>query len=183
MVLLESEKIPLGTKAPDFSLKATDGKTYTLDDFSEARALVVIFMCNHCPYVQAVWDRFVALQEEFADHGVRLVGINPNLNPDYPEETFEKMGEYFEKYQMNFPYLQDDTQEVAKKYQAQCTPDIYLYDQKKELFYHGRLDDSWKDEDAVKDRELADAIKGLLAGEEPPAAQRPAMGCSIKWRE
>ncbi len=183
MVLLESINIPLGSRAIDFSLKGTDEKIYSLEDFKGARALVIVFMCNHCPYVQAIWKRLVKLQARFEAEGVRFVGINPNLNPDYPEETFEKMKEYYARYNMNFPYLQDDLQVVAKKYEAQCTPDIYVYDGEFELKYHGRVDDNWKNEDEVLKEDLSEALKAILSGVDSERNQHPAMGCSIKWRE
>lgn len=180
MALLESLNLPLGEAAPDFRLEATDGQFYELGDFADSKLLVVIFMCNHCPYVQAIWDRLVALQANFALEDVRLVGINPNLNPNYPEETMEKMQEYYDRYNMNFPYLQDAMQEVAKAYQAQCTPDIYVFDAERKLAYHGRLDDNWKDESAVQSEDLKLALSAILKGEEV-LNQRPSMGCSIKW--
>lgn len=180
MSLLESTKIPMGASAIDFSLKGSDGVQYSLSDFDDKDFLVIVFMCNHCPYVQAIWERLVGLQEKYKDQSVQFVGINPNLNPDYPEESLEKMGEYYEKYGMNFPYLQDFDQSVAKSYDAQCTPDIYVYDKARKLVYHGRLDDNWKNEDEVKNRELDDAISCLLNGVDVNFEQKPSMGCSIK---
>lgn len=182
MVLLESLKIKLGEPALPFNLKGIDDKIHSLETYSDKKVLVVVFMCNHCPYVQAVWSRLNKLQLEFADKGVQFVGINPNLNPDYPDETFEKMKEYAQKFEMNFPYLQDDTQEVARAYKAQCTPDIYVYDEQRKLAYHGRIDDSWKDESKVTKRELAAALQNLVEGKNAPEMQNPSMGCSIKWR-
>lgn len=182
MTLLESLDIPMGEPAFDFSLPGTDDKTYTLGDFVGAKALVVVFMCNHCPYVQAVWGRLVELQEKYMD-GVKFVGINPNYNPDYPEESMEKMKEYHEKYGMNFPYLLDETQEMARAYKAQCTPDIFVYDEDRKLAYHGRIDDSWQEEDEVTKRELDEALGALSKGMRPEGKQFPTMGCSIKWRE
>lgn len=183
MVLLESIKVPLGSEAPNFSLKNIDGKEYGLQDFSDKKIFVIVFMCNHCPYVQAIWPRLVKLQERFKDEGVQFIGINPNLNPNYDEETFEKMHDYYVKYSMNFPYLQDDTQNVARAYEAQCTPDIFVYDEDLKLAYHGRVDDNWQDEKNVTHEELSEAIKALLRGEKLDSAQNPTMGCSIKWRE
>ncbi len=180
MVLLESLNLPLGSPALDFSLKGVDETNYSLGDFSESKVLVIVFMCNHCPYVQAVWPRLVALQERFKE--VQFVGINPNLNPAYPEETFEKMQEYYERYKMNFPYLQDETQQVALAYKAQCTPDIYVFDGARRLAYHGRIDDNWKDESAVTREELAEALEALLSGRPVSEHQNPTIGCSIKWR-
>jgi peroxiredoxin len=182
MVLLESLNFPMGSPAIDFSLMGADGKEYSLADFEPARVLVIVFMCNHCPYVQAIWDRLVALQDKYQDKGVQFVGINPNFHPDYPEDSIEKMKEYVEQYGMNFPYLQDKTQEVAKDYQAQCTPDIYVFDSDRHLAYHGRLDDNWQNEGQVSRHDLHDALAAILAGEEIQE-QFVSMGCSIKWQE
>lgn len=181
MALLESTKVPMGSIAIDFVLEGTDRHQYTLRDFEETKCLVVIFMCNHCPYVQAIWGRLVDLQEKYKDRSVQFIGINPNLNPDYPEESLEKMKDYYEKYKMNFPYLQDSDQSTARAYNAQCTPDIYVYDKDRKLFYHGRLDDNWKNEDEVESRDLDDAISALLEGKALDFDQKPSMGCSIKW--
>jgi peroxiredoxin len=182
MTLLESLNLPLGTGITDFDLEGSDGKRYSLRSFENAKVLVIVFMCNHCPYVQAVWKRLVDLQAKYADREVQFVGINPNKNPEYEEETLEKMAEYSAKYSMNFPYLMDETQEVAKAYKAQCTPDIYVYDGARKLAYHGRIDDSWKDGSKVTKKELDEAISALLSGKNPSEQQYPSMGCSIKWR-
>lgn len=181
MVLLESLNLPLGTRAVDFSIKGIDGRVYSLADFRDAKVLVIIFMCNHCPYVQAVWGRLVSLDERFRARGVQFVGINPNINPDYPEDSFEKMGEYAERYGMGFPYLADEKQEVSREYKAQCTPDIYVFDSDRRLAYHGRIDDSWKDEAKITKKELEESLESLLAGVKPSEDQEPSMGCSIKW--
>jgi peroxiredoxin len=182
MVLLESVKIEMGDSAKDFSLEGIDGKTHGLAEYADAKALVLIFMCNHCPYVQAIWHRLNALQGRFGDQGLQLVAINPNTaNEDYNEETLEKMKEYAQEYQMNFPYLEDRDQTVSKTYNAQCTPDIYLYDGEQKLAYHGRLDDSWRDQEGVQKEDLAMAIESVLDGESPSEEQIPSMGCSIKW--
>ncbi|MFH1534176.1 MAG: thioredoxin family protein [Nitrospirota bacterium] len=169
MVLLESKDISMGTPAPDFSLKGVDDQMHGLSDFSDAEVLVVVFMCNHCPYVQAIWDRLVVLQAKFEDRNVRFVGINPNYHPDYPEDSLEKMKEYYGEYEMNFPYLIDESQKVARAYGAQCTPDIFVYDRERKLQYHGRVDEH--------------AIEALLRGDVPSEDQNPSMGCSIKWRD
>ncbi|MCC7197828.1 thioredoxin family protein [Candidatus Peregrinibacteria bacterium] len=183
MTLLESLKLKLGLPAPDFKLKGIDNEMYSLASFADKKVLVVVFMCNHCPYVQAVWSRLNVLQEKYTDQAVQFVGINPNVNnPDYAEETFDLMKVYAEKYGMKFPYLEDPGQEVAKLYEAQCTPDIYVYDTDRLLVYHGRIDDNWKDETQVTSRELDAALGLLVAGKKPSDVQRPSMGCSIKWR-
>jgi peroxiredoxin len=183
MSLLESTRISMGESASEFFLKGSDGRQYGLSDFDDKEFLVIVFMCNHCPYVQAIWGRLVDLQEKYKDSSVQVVGINPNLNPDYPEESLEKMGEYYDRYRMNFPYLQDADQSVARAYNAQCTPDIYVYDKARKLVYHGRLDDNWRDPSGVQSFELDDAISSFLNGKELSFEQKPSMGCSIKWIE
>jgi peroxiredoxin len=182
MTLLESLNLSLGASAQDFSLQGIDGKTYTLGSFVDKKVLILVFMCNHCPYVQPLWRRWNDLQAKFGERGVQLVGINPNTaNIEYEDETMEKMKEYAEEFEMNFPYLEDVNQSVAKAYQAQCTPDIYVFDEKRELTYHGRVDDNFRDPEAVTREELAEAIEALLVGEKPAEEQNPSMGCSIKW--
>lgn len=183
MVLLESLNIPLGSDAFDFDLSGIDGKNHSLDTYKGKKALVLIFMCNHCPYVQAIWGRLVALQAKFEDKNVRLIGINPNYHPDYPEDSLENMKKYHGEYEMNFPYLIDESQEVAKAYGAQCTPDIFVYNDERKLSYHGRLDDNWQTPESVTKEDLSEAIEVLLRGEVPSEDQNPSMGCSIKWRD
>lgn len=182
MVLMESFRVPLGSPAHDFSLKDVSGRMFQLSDFADAKVLVVIFMCNHCPYVKACADRLVALQADFLDRGARFVGINSNDATDYPEDSFEAMQKFSKEYQMNFPYLDDESQEVARMYDAKCTPDIYVYDARRELRYHGRIDDNWKDVSRVSKRDLREAIETILAGGRVEAQQYPSMGCSIKWK-
>ncbi|MFH0837890.1 MAG: thioredoxin family protein [Patescibacteria group bacterium] len=182
MVLLKSIQLPMGTPVIDFSLPATDGKTYSPSDFSGKKILVIIFMCNHCPYVQAVIDRLIAIQADYAEKGVQLIGINANDAENYPEDSFEAMREWVGERGINFPYFHDESQEVAKVYQAQCTPDIYVFDQNRKLAYHGRIDDNWQEEDKVTKKELRTALDALLAGTSIPEPQHPSMGCSIKWK-
>lgn len=182
MALLESISIPLGSKAPDFNLKGADDQMHALSDYTGRKALVIIFMCNHCPYVLAVIERLVRLSETFNDDIVQFIAINPNgANPDYEDDSFEKMKDFAMEHDMDFPYLIDETQEVARAYQAQCTPDIYVFNENTELAYHGRIDDSWKDASAATSHELKDAIEALVHDSVPSADQKPTMGCSIKW--
>ena len=183
MALLKSINIPLGTKAIDFCLKGVDGKMHSPADYKDKDVLVIVIMCNHCPYVQAVDSRLVQLQEKFAKRNVQFIGINPNDDTSYPEDNFESMVKRASEKGYNFPYLRDDDQSVAKKYQAQCTPDIYVYDKERELCYHGRVDDNWQEPDKVTSHDLNDAIEALLAGNKPSPNQQPSMGCSIKWKE
>ena len=184
MALLESNDVELGTPAPDFELPATDGETYALSDFAEADVLVVMFICNHCPYVKAVRGRLVDLANELSDAPVAFAAINPNDAENYPEDDFEHMQEVAEEYDFPFPYLRDESQEVARAYGAVCTPDIFVYDEDRELAYRGRIDDNWKEPDQVERRALHEAIQTLLDGGRPdPDDQIPSQGCSIKWKD
>ena len=182
MALTYSQTIPFSAKAPDFSLPGIDGKNYSLADFKGRKALVIIFMCNHCPYVKACIDRLIALQNEFGSAGAQFVGINANDDKDYPEDNFENMKKFAAEHKINFPYLRDETQKTAKAFDAVCTPDIFVYDENFELAYHGRIDDNWQEQEKVTQRELSQALNALLAGEKPVQDQKPSMGCSIKWK-
>jgi thiol-disulfide isomerase/thioredoxin len=164
-------------------LLGIDGKTYLLDSFINSKTLVIVFMCNHCPYVQAVWQRLIALQNEFGQIGVQFIGINSNDDAAYPEDSLEKMQEYAAAKGQNFPYLRDEFQTAAKTFGAVCTPDIFVYDEKRQLAYHGRIDDNWQNQEKVERRELAEALKALSQGKKPSSLQHPSMGCSIKWKE
>jgi peroxiredoxin len=175
--------LELGSKAPDFSLPATDGKTYGLDSFKDAKAVCVVFSCNHCPYVQAYEDRFVALQNEFGPKGFQLLAINANDAVDYPEDNFEAMQQRAKDKHFNFPYLRDESQAVAKAYGAVRTPHVFLFDTQRKLAYVGRIDDSWNAPDKVTRRELAEAIEDLLAGKPVRTPETFAVGCTIKWKD
>ncbi len=172
----------LGSPCPTFELPATDGKTYSLADF-QGRPLVVMFICNHCPYVKAVEDRLLDLGREYREKGVAFVAICSNDAEKYPEDSFDKLKERAEEKDYPFPYLHDESQEVAKRFGAVCTPDFFVYDQKHRLAYRGRLDDSWKEPTQVTRRELREALDDLLAGRPVTENQKPSMGCSIKWIE
>jgi len=182
MVLLESLQLPMGSDIIDFKLPATDGKKYNPSDFADKKALVIIFMCNHCPYVQAIIDRLIKLQTHYENEGVQLIGINSNEADNYPEDSFDNMKKWVEEIGINFVYLRDETQEVAKSYQAQCTPDIYVFDQDQKLAYHGRLDDNWQEPGNVEKRDLREALDAILEGKQVAEEQHPSMGCSIKWK-
>lgn len=182
MALLHSTMVPLGTPAHDFQLPGTDGKTYTLKSFEDKDVLVVIFMCNHCPYVKAVLDRLIDLQNKFDDRNVQLVGINPNDPVKYPDDSMENMAKLVSEKNVPFPYLQDETQEVARTYDAVCTPDIYVYGTNRTLLYRGRLDDNWQHPEQITRRDLEDALNAILEGQSVNAEQISSMGCSIKWK-
>ncbi|MDE2028769.1 MAG: thioredoxin family protein [Candidatus Omnitrophica bacterium] len=182
MALLESVKIPLGTAMPDFELKDPHGKMYKSAELPGERGLLVVFTCNHCPYALAVWPRVVALAKYGKGMRVNTVAINPNINPDFPDDAPDKMILKIKELGIDFPYLVDETQQVADAFKAQCTPDIYLFDKNKALVYHGRIDDNWKDADAVTREELKEAMNNMAAGRPVNPKQFPSMGCSIKWR-
>ncbi len=182
MALAYSTDFPLGTKAPEFNLKGVDGSFYSLSGFRNAQGLLIIFICNHCPYVKATIQRFIAIQKDFASRGIQLVGISSNNAVKYPEDSFENMKKFSEEQGFNFPYLYDETQEVAKAYDAVCTPDIYLFNSNKKLVYHGRLDDNWEYPEKVQENSLRKAIDEYLSNGKITGEQFPAMGCSIKWK-
>jgi hypothetical protein len=144
--------------------------------------LAVLFICNHCPYVQAIEDRLIALHREYGERGVQLVGICSNDPTHYPDDSPANLLQRWREKHYGFPYLVDATQDVARAFGAVCTPDIYVYDRDRRLAYHGRLDDNWKDESKVTRRELAEAFDALLTNATPTPEQQPSMGCSIKWR-
>lgn len=182
MALMHSNMVPLGTTAHDFNLPDPDGKRYTLADFKDAKVLAIIFMCNHCPYVKAILDRLVALARHFEDSGVQFVGINPNDAEKYPDDSPECMKQLAEEKGMTFPYLIDDSQEVARQYDAVCTPDFFVYGPDRKLVYRGRLDDNWQEPEKVTSEELKAALEELVADRPAPEKQTPSMGCSIKWK-
>ena len=182
MVLLYSEMISLGTPAPDFSLPGVDGKKWSLSDFNKSKLLVIMFICNHCPYVKAVQQRLVQLQSEYDVEEVQMVGISSNDVKTYPEDSFEMMKKVADEQGYNFPYLYDETQEVAKAYSAVCTPDIFVFEKERKLVYRGRLDDNWKEPENVSSRDLKKALDHLLDDEKIPFEQISSMGCSIKWK-
>ena len=182
MVLLESIEISLGTKMPDFELKDSHGKIFKSDRLYAEKGLLVVFTCNHCPYANAVWPRLIKLARYARDLGINTVAINPNIHPDYLEDAPEKMIEKGVKLGIEFPYLVDETQQVAKAFKAQCTPDIYLFDKEHKLVYHGRIDNNWQDESKVTKEELKEAIVNLANNKPISQKQYPSMGCSIKWR-
>jgi peroxiredoxin len=179
---VDSPPARLGAPCPDFRLPAVDGNSYGLADFERAPVLVVMFICNHCPYAQAVEDRLIRLARGFGARGAAFVGICSNDAVTYPDDAFDKLAERWRRKQYGFPYLHDEAQDVARAFGAVCTPDIFVYDRERRLAYRGRIDDSWKDESKVTRRELADAVEALLDGRRPSAEQRPSMGCSIKWK-
>ncbi|WP_456448826.1 thioredoxin family protein [Thiolapillus sp.] len=182
MVSLQTPVCDFGKAAIDFSLPGVDGKTWTLNDCKGEKGLLVMFICNHCPYVKAILDRLVRDTRELRDLGVNAVAIMSNDPTQYEEDSFENMKRVAEQQDFPFPYLLDQTQEVAKAYGAVCTPDFFGYNADLELQYRGRLDASRK-EAAPGDarRDLFEAMRQVAETGKGPEEQIPSMGCSIKW--
>ena len=177
------EHITLDTPAADFRLPATDGRTYTLDDVAGENGAVIVFICNHCPYVKAVIDRLVADARVLMRDGVGFAAICSNDAESYPEDTFDKMKEFAKTHDFPFPYLHDETQSVARAYGAVCTPDFFGYDRGRKLKYRGRLDEGRTTPPRVgARRELVEAMRAIAATGLAPPDQIPSIGCSIKWK-
>lgn len=183
MVLLESQnKLKTGDSAPGFQLLGVDGKKHTLNDYNNYQGILIIFMCNHCPYVKAKAKEFNELYEKFGDK-IAIIGINSNDSKDYPEDSFENMKKTVEEKGFKFEYLVDDTQEMARKYGAICTPDPFLFNNNRHLVFHGKIDNAMKPDDTATEKTMADNIKKLLSGEKIEKDFDPSIGCSIKWKE
>ena len=183
MVMTASTMLPLGTKAPGFTLPDTNDDPVSLADFSDASALVVVFMCNHCPFVKHIIDGLVKLAKDYQAKGVAFVGINSNDVEGYPEDRPQKMAQFAKEKRFTFPYLFDATQEVAKSYCAACTPDFFVFDGDRKLVYRGQMDDSRPGNNVpVTGADLRAALDAVLQGEPVPKEQRPSMGCNIKWK-
>lgn len=181
MALLKSElTLQPGDRAPEFTLKNVDGAMVSLADF-EGKAVVVIFMCNHCPYVKPKMEEIAQLQNDYADKGVVVVGINANDAENYPEDSFENMQEFAKTFGYEY-YLFDESQEVAKAYGAVCTPDPFVFDKHHKLVYHGRINDAMSPEDTPSRHDLREVLEKMLAGETVEEWFVPSMGCSIKWK-
>lgn len=183
MVLLESQvKLKAGDKAPEFELLGIDDKKHSLSDYKDYQGVLVIFMCNHCPYVKAKSDAFNELYEKFGDK-IAIIGINSNDSTNYPEDSFENMKKTAQEKGFKFEYLVDDTQDVAKKYGAMCTPDPFLFDKDLKLVFHGRIDNAMKPDDDATEKTMINNIEKLLAGQKIEKDFDPSIGCSIKWKE
>ncbi|MEJ2009051.1 MAG: thioredoxin family protein [Acidobacteriota bacterium] len=183
MVDTPSTMVPLGTKAPTFRLPDTEGKYVSIDDFKSSPALLVVFMCNHCPFVKHVLPHFAGLAKEYQDRGVGVVGIASNDVDTYPADAPEKMAELSKDMGFTFPYLYDESQQVAKAYGAACTPDFYLFDADRRLVYRGQMDDSRPGNGRpVTGADLRAAIDAVLEGRPVSEDQKPSIGCNIKWK-
>jgi peroxiredoxin len=183
MVKTASAMLPLGTPAPDFSLPDVEGRIISLADVRHAPALLVVFMCNHCPYVQHVAEGLAQLAREYQERGAVVIGINANDVDAFPEDAPDKMAAEVKRRGYIFFYLYDKTQEVAKAYHAACTPDFFLFDRDGRLVYRGQMDSSRPGNGVpVTGNDLRAALDAVLAGQPVPADQTPSLGCNIKWR-
>jgi len=183
MVAVNSQMLGLGTEAPPFRLPSATGGFVSIKDFQDASALLVMFICNHCPFVKHLRDELVKLANDYQARGVAVVAINSNDWSTYPDDSPEMMEKEAQQYGYPFAYLYDETQEVAKAYQAACTPDFFLFDADRRLAYRGQLDDSRPgNKEPVSGKDLRAALNALLEGKTISDQQRPSLGCNIKWR-
>ncbi|MGY8674105.1 MAG: thioredoxin family protein [Verrucomicrobiia bacterium] len=183
MARTPSTMLPLGTAAPNFSLPDTTGKVVSLADFSDAKALLVIFMCNHCPYVKHLAAELAALGREYPERGAAVVGINANDVENHPDDSPAKMAQEALNSGYTFPYLYDESQAIAQAYHAACTPDFYVFDQPRRLVYRGQLDASRPGNGIpVTGEDLRVALDAVLEEQTDVADQKPSIGCNIKWK-
>jgi peroxiredoxin len=171
-----------GDKAVPFELLGVDDRRHTLKDYEDKEAVAVVFTCNHCPYARAWEDRLIDIQADYASRGVQLVALNANDAKKYPDDSFPRMKERSEEKGFNFPYLYDESQEIARSYGASRTPEIFLFDKGGTLRYHGTVDDNYDDPAAVKTAYFREALEAVLAEKEPSTAETTPVGCTIKWK-
>jgi peroxiredoxin len=175
--------LTIGGSLPGFRLPATDGREYSADELCGECATVILFWCNHCPYVVACQDRVIVMQNEYAGRGVRFAAICCNSTLSHPSDGFEAMQVRAVEKGYNFPYLRDESQEVARAFGATRTPEAFLFDARRRLAYHGRIDDNWEDLSQVRRHDLRLALETVLAGRQPDPPETGAVGCSIKWKQ
>lgn len=173
--------LALSAEAPQFDLPGVDGQTHSLDSYGDAEALVLVQSCNHCPYVQAWEDRLSAIARDYEERGVRVVAVNSNDADSHPEDSFAEMKKRASARGFAFDYLYDEPQELARTLGAERTPEVFLFDRECRLVYHGAIDDD-RDETGVTQQYLRDALDAALAGQDPPLAETPAVGCTVKWK-
>jgi peroxiredoxin len=179
---MATNTLKIDSPAPDFNLPGIDGKKYSLSSFKDKKAIIVIFSCNHCPYVQAYEDRIKQLQQDYKTNGVEILAINSNEDKAYPEDSFENMKKRAAEMKFNFLYLRDEDQSVAHAYDATHTPEIFLFDKDRKLAFHGKIDDNWQEPNRVKNHYLRNALDELLAGKEISVPETFTIGCTIKWK-
>ena len=163
---MATKTLKIGSSMPEFDLKGIDGKNYSTNTYNNKKALVIIFSCNHCPYVQAYEERIISIQKDYEERGVTLLAINSNDATQYEEDSFQNMVKRAEEKGFNFAYLRDEDQEVARKFDASHTPEVFVFDDKRKLVYHGKIDDNWKEPEKVNSKYLRSALDEMLAGKE-----------------
>jgi len=173
--------LQIGEKAPDFDLPGVDGKSYSLADFADAKLLIVVFSCNHCPYVVGSEDRMNRLYADYAPKGIAMVAINSNETDNHPTDSFEHMVERAQEKGFRFPYVRDESQDVARAYGALRTPHFFVFDEERKLRYTGRMDDNPRDVSRATTNELGDALDALLVGNDPQVELTNPIGCNVKW--
>ncbi|MBL0686925.1 MAG: thioredoxin family protein [Sulfurospirillum sp.] len=181
MALIQSANIELGKELKHFILKDAFSNEFNSSENFGKGGMIIAIMCNHCPYSNAIWKRLQKVSEFAKKLDINCVAINPNIHPNYPEDSPAHMSSKIEEFGIKFPYLVDDKQIVSKQLEAVCTPDIFLFNESAKLYYHGRLDDNWHDELSVKEEDLREAVISLFGKQPAPTLQENSKGCSIKW--
>jgi len=179
---MSTNNLKIGSSVPDFNLPGVDGKNYTLSSFISKKILVVIFSCNHCPYVQAYEERIKEIQKDYAEKGVQIIAISSNDAVKYPEDSFEQMKIRSDEKSFNFPYLYDEDQSLARAYDATHTPEVFVFDENRKLVYHGKIDDNWQEPQKVNSKYLREALDEILLIQEVSVPETYSIGCTIKWR-
>ena len=180
---MATNNLKIGSLAPEFNLEGIDGKKYSLSSFTDTNALIIIFSCNHCPYVQAYEGRMKQIQEDYKSKEVTVVAINSNEDVNYPDDSFENMKKRATEQRFNFLYLRDEDQSVARAYDATHTPEIFLFDKERMLAFHGKIDDNWQEPNKAQNHYLRNALDELLAGKEISVPETFTIGCTIKWKK
>jgi len=179
---MATNTLSISSKLPNFNLKGVDGNLYSPDSFADATALIIIFSCNHCPYVQAYEGRIMEIQKKYKQKGVSVIAINSNDDTSYPDDSFENMKLRARERNFNFLYLRDEDQSTAKSFDATHTPEIFLFNSKRELVYHGKIDDNWQEPQRVINHYLEDALDELFENREISVPETYSIGCTIKWK-
>jgi len=180
---LATNNLKIGSLAPEFNQEGVDGKKYSLSSFTDNHALIIVFSCNHCPYVQAYEGRMKQIQKDYQSKGVTVVAINSNEDVNYPDDSFENMKKRAAEQRFNFLYLRDEDQSVARAYDATHTPEIFLFDKERKLAFHGKIDDNWQEPNKVQNHYLRNALDELLDGKEISVPETFTIGCTIKWKK
>ncbi len=179
---MATNNLKIGSPLPEFSLPSVDEKIYSPSFFADKKILIIIFSCNHCPYVQAYEERIKNIQKDYSEKGVQILAISSNDSVKYPEDSFDNMKLRAGQRGFNFPYLYDEDQSVAKAFNATHTPEVFVFDEKRKLVYHGKIDDNWQDENQVKNMYLRTALDELVAGKDVSVPETYSIGCTIKWK-